>query len=161
VARNIVLTYVPSVCICVLIGVLLELDNQKTSATVCWRALNDPNLYDYIIYAAAFILPSFIAALVNIINMYRYSKLEHSTFNKFLLFPALQVVSAAYYIAIKVYLMFAGDTAFEYSEVVYLSQPMLYGLLFLVLVVSWLSKDSSDTTSILSDRLRGNSIEYY
>lgn len=161
VARNILVTYVPAVCICVLIGVLLDLDTAKPSPTECWRTLNDPGLLDYLIYVAAFILPNLIAAVINVVYLCRYSRSEYTVWNKFMLFPIVQVFSAAYYVATKTYLMFAGSTAFQYSEVLYLCEPLLYGILFFGLVASRLQSDSSDTTSIISDRLRAASTDYY
>lgn len=160
-ARNILLTYVPAVCICVMIGVLLELDSLKASSTECWRTLSNRTIYDYIIYAGAFIVPNLIVAVVNTVCLYRYCRTKYQHFNTFLLFPLVQVLCAAYYIVIKIYLMFAGESAFEYSEIIYLSEPLVYSLLYGMLILAELNNDSSDTTSIISDRLRTNSTDYY
>jgi hypothetical protein len=57
--------------------------------------------------------------------------------------------------------MFAEESAFKYSEILYLCEPLIYSVLFVSLVATKLRYDKSDTTSIISDRFRGNSVEYY
>lgn len=112
--RNILYTYIPSIIICVLIGILLELD-RDSPAEECWRIIVNRTTYDYIIYATAFIVPCLVAALINLIFLCRYGMMRRQDFNKFLLFPIIQILSAFYYISTKLFLMLDDNPAFEYS----------------------------------------------
>lgn len=146
--KNIVLTYIPSLVLCVFLLIIINISSTD-SERLCWRIITNKETLDYVIFVTTFILPNLIASTIITLYLVKLYRLPSSKWTFFLFFPLASLAFSIYYIAIKMWEILGDGTDMQYFNIVMLGEPIVFGVCYIIVYIKQKRKSealSSDIT---------------
>lgn len=142
-ARSITLLYLVPLAVAGALTLLLVILPGSESAPqlpLCFLSMEPAALY-YSTAALAFLLPDLFTTLFNLHYLLAYLRSSFADFNRFLLFPIVQMLGSGYYLVVTTWRVIAQDPTapFAYSELPMYCVPILFVLVFWLIVIAKLS----------------------
>ena len=105
--RNLILAYLPALIVCAFL-VLLMIFSKFDLDEGCRKTIKIEHVEDYIIYVVCFILPNFIALIINSAFLILYWKKPGIKWTMFLSFPLISSVFSIFYLFVRIYQLVGG-----------------------------------------------------
>lgn len=146
--KNIVLTYIPSLVLCVFLLIIINISSTD-SERLCWRIITNKEALDYVIYGTTFILPNLVASAIIVLYLVKLYRLPSCKWTFFLVFSFTSLVFSLYYIAIRMWEILGSGTDMQYFNMIMLGEPIVFGVCYIVVYIKQKRKSealSSDIT---------------
>lgn len=142
---NFLYAYIPSLAFSVPVAVILFFLHSPNE---CSLTTDSDSIFFILIYLLAFILPNLLATLFNIVFLTLYLRTEYVVFNRFMVFPIIQIVFGVFYLAFRI-AEWAMDWEVGFGEWVYYAKTVVELMAFVGLVVGRFTRESSSETHTL------------
>ena len=159
IGNRLFMTYIPSGVFAALLLLLMEVNSNTENIEQCWRSVVSGATIQYVIYVIAYIVPSVITLGIIIVYLCLYYRVKERAhpFNWFLLFPMSQLVFSSYFLTLKIYLL-VESKGMPNGEIINLLEPLLYGVIFVGLLVKHRGAPNLDSSLDSEDMSLGSSL---